>query len=61
VGLRVELSGIAMEEYAENDLALRHAVASPVDREIDLASAKTVRNPYFRKSWKAIQVAVYAA
>ena len=62
VDLRVEFdSDIPIEEYAENYFALRHALVSLFDREIDLISAKTIRNPYFRKELEATRVAVYAA
>ncbi len=48
------------KQYADNYFSLREALVSLFHREVDLISAKTIRNPYFRKELEATQVAVYA-
>jgi len=61
VDLRVEFDVVSIEQYADNYFSLREALVSLFHREVDLISAKTIRNPYFRKELEATQVAVYAA
>jgi predicted nucleotidyltransferase len=61
IDLRVEFDSVPIERYAENYFALRDAFARLFGRKVDLISARTIRNPYFRAELEATQVAVYAA
>jgi predicted nucleotidyltransferase len=61
VDLRVEFGEIPIEHYADNYLALRAAFANLFGRKVDLISARTIRNPYFRRELESTQVALYAA
>ena len=61
VDLRVEFDSVPIERYAENYFALRDAFARLFGRKVDLISARTIRNPYFRAELESTQVAVYAA
>jgi predicted nucleotidyltransferase len=61
VDLRVEFDSVPIERYAENYFSLRDAFARLFGRKVDLISAKTIRNPYFRAELESTQVAVYAA
>jgi predicted nucleotidyltransferase len=61
VDLRVEFNEVSVERYAENYFSLREAFAALFGRKVDLISAKTIRNPYFRSEVAATQVELYAA
>ena len=61
VDLRVEFLDMPIREFAENYFSLRDSLVRLLERRVDLISAGTLRNPYFRSELEASQVAVYAA
>ena len=52
---------LPIERYAENYFDLRAALSQLFQREVDLISARTIRNPYLQNELETTQVALYAA
>jgi predicted nucleotidyltransferase len=52
---------LPIERYADNYFELKAALSELFRREIDLISARNIRNPYLLHELKTTQVALYAA
>lgn len=61
VDLRVEFGPIQIEEYADNYFDLRESLVTLFGREVDLVSAREIRNPYLREEIERTQETLYAA
>lgn len=48
-----------VEEYADNYLALKFALAQALQRPVDLLEAQALHNPYFRAQVERTQQVVY--
>ena len=61
VDLVVEFEPMPPAEYAEAYFSLKEGLESLFGRPVDLLSASSIRNPYFRESVDASKVRIYAA
>jgi predicted nucleotidyltransferase len=52
---------LPIERYADNYFELKAALSQLFQREVDLISARTIRNPYLLNELETTQVALYAA
>ena len=50
---------MAMEDYADDYLALKFALEQVLRRSVDLVEAQSLRNPYFRAQVESTQQLVY--
>jgi predicted nucleotidyltransferase len=61
VDLRIEFDDEAIERYADNFFDLQDALEVLFQRKVDILSAPTIRNPFFRQAVESTQVNLYAA
>ena len=61
VDVRVIFDSEKIERYARNAFSFQDALVELFGRKVDLVSAKTLRNDYFRRAIERDQVEVYAA
>lgn len=61
VDVRVIFDSDKIERYARNAFAFQDALVKLFGRKVDLVSAKTLKNDYFRNAIEKEQVEVYAA
>ena len=60
VDLHIEFDEDAIEFYADNYFALSDALECLLQRKVDILSAPSIRNPYFRNAVETSQVTLYA-
>lgn len=61
VDVRVVFDSEKIDHYARNAFSFQDALVALFGRKVDLVSAKTLRNDYFRQAIERDQVEVYAA
>ncbi len=61
VDVRVIFKSEKIANYANNAFAFQDALVSLFNREVDMLSAKKIRNDYLRRAIEQDQVEVYAA
>ncbi len=60
VDLRIEFEREAIDRYADNFFDLQDALEELFQRKVDILSAPTIRNPYFREAVESSLVTLYA-
>jgi predicted nucleotidyltransferase len=61
VDIIVEFEDFPIEQYTDNKWALHAELAARLDRNIDLLTWKSLKNPVIRKEVEATHVMLYAA
>lgn len=61
IDLLVELEPLPPVEYADAYFGLKESLDDLLGRPVDLVVESAVRNPYFRKSFEATRLPLYAA
>lgn len=59
VDLLVEFKEIDLEEYADNYLDMCYDLEAVLDREVDLVTTRSVKNPIFKKEIDATKALIY--
>jgi predicted nucleotidyltransferase len=61
VDLRIEFDSASIDRYDDNYFDLQEALEKLLQRKVDILSASTIRNPYFRSAVESSQVTLYAS